>query len=90
MMTRKVAIAAIALTAIATATVAYGDCDHSRKLAISPADAAGVRLVRIDASAGSLEVIGSSTQTTISAGGRRLRIDRIPARRYRAHLRSTG
>lgn len=58
----------IATATIALAVSAHADCEHSRKLAIAPIDAANVKLVRIDASAGSLEVLGSATRS-IGAGG---------------------
>lgn len=51
------------------AAAAWADCDHSRTMTVPPIDAAGVKIVRIDASAGSLDVIGMPTRT-ITAGGK--------------------
>lgn len=54
---------------LSLATVAHADCDHSRTLTTSPIDGAGVNVVRIDASAGSLDVVGTATGS-IRAGGK--------------------
>lgn len=68
-MHKQVKIWMVAGATIFAAASAMADCNHSRKLAISPIDASGVKIVRIDASAGSLEVVGSATHT-IRAGGK--------------------
>lgn len=69
-MFRKSLITAVAATFVFSASGALAnDCSHTRDLNITPVDAAGIEQVRIDAAAGSLEVIGVETDS-IRAGGK--------------------
>lgn len=67
-MLKQITFSILTIGFLATAVPALGDCSHSKKLAISPISSDGINRVRIDAAAGSLQVVGGAT-SVIRAGG---------------------